>query len=290
MDEVAEAAQLPTSPGAELLVVDRRGWVTGNVRTLSGVFGDIDIPLSGPQAKLVAWEGGAFLGLVARAVLAQYDPFRDCLIVVHPNLGDMATDEGLRWLLFHEVTHLAQFRGAPWIADHIVGVGKEVMKAPGQSWAQELPRRLIAQLPELVAWVRGILEGDEKAAASTPLLDLLPPEHKDRVLHLNSLLTLLEGHATLVTDVIAGRVLPNHEDLEKMLAKRRKRPPLLRLVEALAGLEMKRQQYLTGRAFCAAVWERGGAEALAPVWTGPEAVPTPEELADPDSWLRRVSG
>jgi len=270
-------------------VVDRPGWVTGNVRTIARTFGEIDIPLSGPQATLVAWEGGAFLGLISRAVLAQFDPFRDQLIVVHPNLGDLATDEGLRWLLFHEVTHLAQFRGAPWMAEHIVSVGKQVLASPSKSWMQELPKQLVARLPELVAWVRAILEGDKDAAASTPLLDLLPPEHKAKVLHLNTLLTVLEGHATHVTDVIAGRILPGRAELEAKLAERRNRPPLLRLIEALAGLEMKRQQYLVGRAFCARLWEIGGAEALAPFWTGPDAIPTPEELADPEGWLARVS-
>jgi uncharacterized protein (DUF2342 family) len=61
------------------------------------------------------------------------------------------------------------------------------------------------------------------------------------------------------------------------------------VIEAVAGLEMKRQQYVVGRDFCRAVWDAGGADALAPAWTAPEAVPTQEELRAPELWLKRVA-
>lgn len=77
---MAAETALETSPGAELLCVDRRAWISGNARTLDRLFGDLGV--SGAEAKLVGLEGGALFGLLARAVLAQYDPFRDQLIVV----------------------------------------------------------------------------------------------------------------------------------------------------------------------------------------------------------------
>jgi coenzyme F420 biosynthesis associated uncharacterized protein len=281
--EVEREAGMAPLPKAELLVVDRYGWIGGNVRTLSQMLGDVE--LTGASSKMVAWEGGAFVGLLARMVLGQYDPFQDQLLIVYPNLGEMSDAEGLRWLLFHEVTHVAQFRAAPWITDRIVGAAKQALSIQQPGWARDTIKQLPERLPELIKWARDALEGK---ATTTPLFELLPDEQREAIMSVNALVTLLEGHATHVTELIAKRVLPNHEAINRRLAARRKRPPLMRLLEALSGIEMKRQQYVIGKGFCEAVWEHGGAQALAPAWRGPEWVPTLDELKEPDRWLARV--
>lgn len=275
---------MPTTPRAELLVVDRHGWIGGNIRSLQPLFGELEI--GGAEAKVLAWEGGAFVGLVARVVLAQFDPFRDQLIVVYPNLGDMARGSGLRWLMFHEVTHLAQFRAAPWIPDRIVELGREVLALQQTNWAKEALAKLPERLPQIVRRARDAYEGREQ---TSPLLDLLPEGQREAVLKLHALVTLLEGHATLITELIGKRVLPDYEALSARLEQRKRRPALVRILEAVVGIEMKRQQYVLGRGFCEAVWKRGGAEALAAAWLGPDWVPDSEELRSPELWLDRVS-
>lgn len=282
LEQVSTEGGLCVQPNADLLVVDRRAWISGNVRTLRGLFGDGLV--SGPEAKIVAWEGGAFLGLLARAVLAQYDPFRDLLLVVYPNLGEIADGDGLRWLVLHEVTHLGQFRTAPWMRKYIVDLGNQALDNPG--WAKDVAHRLATNLPDIVQWARNVMAG--RSDGSTPLLDLLPDEQRRTIFRLHALLTLLEGHATHLTDVIGARVLDDFEGLQERLRERRRRPPILRLLEALAGIEMKRMQYVRGRAFCEAVWKLGGATALAPVWEGPDNLPTTDELTDPSAWMARV--
>jgi coenzyme F420 biosynthesis associated uncharacterized protein len=282
--EVERESGMAPLPRAEILVVDRHAWIGGNLKTLRQLFGDVD--LKGAEARLVAWEGGAFVGLVARAVLGQYDPFRDQLLVVYPNLGEMSDAEGLRWLLFHEVTHVAQFRRAPWIADRISEVGKQLLTRQPPGWTRDLMRQLPDRIPDLVRWLREALDG---RATGTPLLELLPDSQREAIMSVHALVTLLEGHATHVTELIARRVLPNHEELNRRIEARRKRPPLLRVLEALAGIDMKRQQYVLGKGFCEAVWAEGGAAALEPAWRGPEWVPTSDELREPDRWLRRVA-
>lgn len=287
--EVEREAGISPLPRAELMVVDRHAWIGGNVRTLERLFGAAELPdsLSAAQARLLAWEGGAFVGLIARAVLGQYDPYRDQLLIVYPNLGDMADAQGLRWLLFHEVTHVAQFRAAPWIADHIVESGRKALDLQRQpDWAREAMKQLPERLPELFRWARDAFEGK---ATTTPLLDFLPQEQREAIDSVNALVTVLEGHATLVTDLIAKRVLPDHEEIDRRVAQRRQRPPLVRFLEALGGIEMKRQQYVLGRRFCEAVWSHGGPAALAPAWRGPEWMPTRREISDPDRWMSRVS-
>jgi coenzyme F420 biosynthesis associated uncharacterized protein len=281
--EVERESGQPTTPRAELLVVDRQGWIGGNLRTLERLFGDID--MGGAEAKLIAWEGGTFVGLVARVVLAQFDPFRDQLIVVYPNLGEMAHGSGLRWLLYHEVTHLAQFRAAPWIPDRIVALSREVMTVQHPGWTREALAKLPERLPDILRWARGAVEGREQ---TTPLLELLPEAQREAVFKLHALVTLLEGHATLVTDLIGRRTLHDYDALRARIEQRRKRPALMRILEAVAGLEMKRQQYVLGRGFCEAVWKHGGADAMAPAWRGPDWVPTLDELRAPEGWLDRV--
>ena len=282
-NEVERESGLPTTPRSELLVVDRGGWIGGNLRTLERLFGNVEV--SGPEGKLIAWEGGAFVGLLARVVLAQFDPFRDQLIVVYPNLGDMAVGSGLRWLLFHEVTHLAQFRAAPWIPDRIVEVGRSVLSMQDTSWAKDAVSKLPERLPEIIRWARSTVDG---RGQTTPLLELLPEQQREGVLKLHALVTLLEGHATYITELIGERVIADYESLRARIEQRKKRPPLVKLLEAVAGLETKRQQYVLGRGFCEAVWKHGGAHAINVAWRGPEWVPTLDELAAPERWLERV--
>ena len=61
-----------------------------------------------------------------------------------------------------------------------------------------------------------------------------------------------------------------------------------RVLERLLGLEMKLRQYEVGRRFCDAVVEQGGPQALARVWSGPEMLPSTEELETPALWLTRT--
>jgi coenzyme F420 biosynthesis associated uncharacterized protein len=281
--EVEREAQLTTSPRAELLLVDRHAWIGGNTRTLQQLFGSLE--LSSLQSKIVAWEGGAFVGMLARAVLAQYDPFRDQLLVVYPNLGDFANIDGLRFLLLHEVTHVAQFRAAPWIADRIMETGRNLLSSQS-GWTKDAARRFREALPDIVKWLKDVLEGK---STPSPLFDLLPDEQREAVRSVNALVTLLEGHATHITELAAKRVLDDYGAIERRLNERRRRPPIVRLLEAIGGIEMKRQQYVIGHQFCKKIWELGGAEALAPAWRGPEWAPTTEELAEPEAWLARVN-
>ena len=62
------------------------------------------------------------------------------------------------------------------------------------------------------------------------------------------------------------------------------------MLERLLGLELKLRQYQVGRRFCDAVVADGGPAALALAWSGPEALPSADELERPAQWLARVQG
>ena len=52
---------------------------------------------------------------------------------------------------------------------------------------------------------------------------------------------------------------------------------------------MKMRQYKVGREFCDQVVDEAGMAALNLVWADPAALPAPNELNDPQLWLKRVA-
>ncbi len=102
-------------------------------------------------------------------------------------------------------------------------------------------------------------------------------------------MAVIEGHAEHVMDAVAPDLLPSLPKLREAIDRRRKsQSGLSRLVARLLGLELKLRQYEQGKQFCDAVVKEGGVEALHYVFSGPDALPTLEELGDPSAWLART--
>jgi uncharacterized protein (DUF2342 family) len=74
-----------------------------------------------------------------------------------------------------------------------------------------------------------------------------------------------------------------------MTRRRQDRGLPWRVLERLLGLELKLRQYEVGRRFCDAVVREAGPQALARAWTGPDALPSAEELQTPARWLARTA-
>jgi putative hydrolase len=102
-------------------------------------------------------------------------------------------------------------------------------------------------------------------------------------------MSLIEGHAEHTMDAVGAEVLPSLPALRRAMNRRRESRGLpWRVLEKLLGLEMKLRQYEVGRRFCDAVVAQGGPQALARVWTGPEQLPSTQELQEPALWLART--
>jgi putative hydrolase len=107
---------------------------------------------------------------------------------------------------------------------------------------------------------------------------------------MQAVMSLVEGHAEHTMDAIGAEVLPSLPRLRRAMNRRRETRGLpWRVLERLLGLEMKLRQYEVGRRFCDAVVAEGGPEALARVWTGPERLPSSDELENPAAWLARTA-
>jgi coenzyme F420 biosynthesis associated uncharacterized protein len=296
------AAELPAPE-----VVDRAEWADVNLDALARMLEpvadrmSVRLDATGPFAgalrsvagATLAAESGLVMGYMSQRVLGQYDvslleaetPPR--LLFVGPNLQkairelDVDRDSFLRWIVFHELTHVFQFSGVPWLREHLSSLMREYLKSVEvrieRGAAGGLPG-----LPDPQKIVEAFREGGLVALVQTR-------EQRKLMQKIQSAMSVIEGYSEHVMDALGERVLPAHTGLrDAMERRRRSRSAPERILQRLLGLDLKLRQYEEGKAFCDAVVERGGIDALNRVWDSPEALPTPSELRDAGAWLARV--
>jgi coenzyme F420 biosynthesis associated uncharacterized protein len=309
-------------PVAEPL--DRGQWVEANLATLRRILR----PLAEKVAERKAWkasgpmpaamrtstraiagaQAGTLLGYVGQRVLGQYDlpmpgpdqaasPNGDGALAVRahgegtvwyvvPNI--VATERRHRfrpgdfrlWIALHETTHRRQFRGVPWLPGHIQGLLDEYLGSVEVD--DEALRRLTQRLQGLA---RRVIAGEK-----IELLDLLvSPEQRAIVDRVQATMTVLEGHGEFVMDQLGDRLVPNHQHMHDTLRARRNAPGAAeRLIQQLLGFRQKLDQYAMGEKFVRRLFERGGMATVNRVFAEPAALPTLDEVRDPDRWLARA--
>jgi coenzyme F420 biosynthesis associated uncharacterized protein len=300
--------RVPTElPPLEL--VDRPAWIAANLRTMRPLLGRVTERMGDESKGLLAGPArsasglfmgaqvGALTGMLSQRVLGQYDlalldstvPPR--LLLLAPNLAQAARslqldrDELVLWVTIHEITHAVQFSGAPWLREHLGAMITELIDGLHVALAPQEKRSRAPRLPDASA----LFELVERARRGE-LLRLTLGEDRWRLIErMQAAMSLIEGHAEHTMDVVGAELLPSLGRLRAAMDHRRENRGLpWRVLERLLGLELKLRQYRTGRRFCDAVVADGGPEALARAWTGPDSLPTPQELERPEAWLARV--
>ena len=239
-------------------------------------------------------EVGALVGVIAKRVLGQYElvlPSEDggdgdTVMFVGVNVLDMERKNEFRpeefrfWVALHECTHRLQFTGVPWLKQYFLDLVEGLVETSAPE-----PGRMQRIREEMQA------AGSE----GRPLIDerglmglLATPDQRDLIDRVQALMSLLEGHGHVVMDRIGARELVTQDRMARVLKMRRKDPRMSAFLR-LTGLEMKMKQYEQGERFILAVERRAGFAALDAVWTGPDALPTLDEIRDPDRWLTRVA-
>jgi coenzyme F420 biosynthesis associated uncharacterized protein len=299
--------------------LDRGEWVDANLATLRRVLR----PLAAKVAERRAWraggpvpaairsstraltgaQAGTLLGYVSQRVLGQYDlplpgpdqaagngqgrgPSEGTVWYVVPNIVATERRHGFRpadfrlWIALHETAHRRQFDGVAWLPGHIQGlldaylgsveVDDEALKRLAQR-VQGLARRAIA-------------------GERIELLDfLVTPEQRQIVDRVQATMTVLEGHGEFVMDQLGGRLVPGHQHMHDTLRARRNAPGTVdRLIQQLLGFRQKLDQYAMGERFVRRLFDRGGMDAVNRVFAAPEALPTMDEVRDPDRYLARA--
>jgi coenzyme F420 biosynthesis associated uncharacterized protein len=283
--------------------VDRPTWIRANIAT----FRTLLAPLldrwserssgSGAAAsfarQVAGAELGAMLGWMSTRVLGQYDILvgrqsgDDAVYMVAPNLADIELRYGFEpsefrtWVLFHELTHRAQFTGVPWMRDHFTGLVDTSL-----SFADPDPAVFVAAL-------RSALRNRHDAAAQVRdggVFGLVAsPEQRAVMASIGGLMSLLEGHGDITMSRAAGPLVPNAVRFERILRERRRtNNPLSRTVMRLTGVEAKLNQYATGARFITAIEAENGERAVDRCWSSPHHLPTLDEIRAPATWLARM--
>lgn len=305
---VAEYTKLVLSgPAPAPEIVNRADWAEANLDTLGSLLDPVAerledrLAAAGPLAgalrsatgATLAAEAGLVVGYMAQRVLGQYElsllqpkaPAR--LLFVAPNLdravGELDADREsfLAWIALHEVTHVFEFSGVPWLRGHLAALLESYLETVevriDRGAAGGLP-----SLPDLQRLVDSFREGGLAALVQTR-------EQRGILARVQATMAVVEGYSEHVMDAVGVEVLPGYEGLrEAMERRRRSRSAPERILQRLLGFDMKLRQYELGKRFCDAAVEIGGLELLNRVWEGPESLPTLPELERPAAWAERV--
>ena len=303
-EPIARTSRLSSPEGvAPVLIVDRPGWIDANVDSMQSLMAPViekitsgakTTPNSTATAiggKVTGAEAGALMSFLASKILGQYDlapQGTPRLLLVAPNI--VATERELDvdphdfrlWVAMHEETHRVQFTAVPWLRDHLVARTRELGTdlAPTASELASRMQEIARRLPE--AFQPG----------SQGLSEVfLTPQQKEKVAQITAVMSLLEGHADVMMDDVGPQVIPSVAEIRaKFQTKRAGAGSLDRFIRRVLGLEAKMRQYKDGAVFVRGVVDRVGLDDFNAVWTSPETLPTPEEIARPAAWVDRVHG
>ena len=306
-EEVARHTHLELAgpvPAPEL--VGRREWADVNLDSLAQLLDPVAARLdrrldaAGPLAgalrmgagATLAAEAGLVMGYVSQRVLGQYElsliqlesPPR--LLFVAPNLEhavrelEVDRDSFFGWIVIHELTHVFQFQGVPWLREHLAGLVREYL----ESMEVRIERGAAGGLPALPNPARIVELFREGGLAA-----LVQTREQRQVLdRMQAAMAVIEGYSEHVMDALGERLLPAYEGLrEAMSRRRRSRSAPERVLQRLLGLDLKMRQYELGKQFCDEVVAEGGIDTLNRVWDSPDAMPSLRELSSAADWLDR---
>ena len=272
--------------------------------------GEVDDPGSDPMAQMMAGLAkmmapamlgmavGSMVGNLARRAFGVYDlPIpraTPALVLVPPTIDTFAAvweiglDEMRLWVLAHELAGLALF-SVDHFADHL----------------RELVQRHVGAFrpdPSAVTDKLATMEMDQSdplAAMQQAFGDpevLLGAVRSDEQLEMEPLLDAAVATAIgvidWVVDAVAVRIIGGNalQIAEAVRRRRAETSPDDLFVERLLGIRLGAEQTARGKAFVQGVVDRAGETGLAPLFSDPAAVPTPNEIEAPGLWLARVAG
>jgi coenzyme F420 biosynthesis associated uncharacterized protein len=301
---VAEEIGSPLPEALETpAVVDRLQWVDLNVATFRTLFDRVERVLldaqEGPDTTgraVSRWVNrtignqqlGFMLAFLGRKVLGQYDvsllaagPARGRLHFVEPNIVANAAamrvprDEFRTFIALHEATHAFEFEAHEWLRPYFADLVAETVE------------QLAAESGGLMERVREAVAGGE----GHWLERIMTPRQRDTFNRTQALMSLLEGYSNHVMNAAGARILPNFVELHDRFERRgERRGALERAIMRLTGLDLKMEQYAAGERFADAVIAQRGREFLNRVWSGPELLPSLDEIRAPEQWIARVEG
>ncbi len=297
-DLVAGFTRLPAPASrTRAWIMGRGGWADANLRSLERVIGPLIERLLSSHPSRRAWRAkalgtqlGGLLGYVSRKVVGQYDVFlpaddEGLLYFVGPNVVAIERKFGLErmdfrmWVAIHEVTHRVQFAAAPWLRGYLAGMVDAYLATVDID-----SKKMIENLQRAA---REMAERGEWRSVSV-VLAMMTPEQLAIFHRMQSMMSLLEGHASFVMNQLGKEHLGTFDRLQRGLKERRNVGGMEKTFQRIIGFDQKVKQYGAGEHFVTGVVQEAGMAGLNAVWSAPSTLPTMEEIAEPSRWLARV--
>jgi putative hydrolase len=241
---------------------------------------------------LLGAQVGSVLGYLAQHVLGQYDialPRSDtpALLFVVPNIAAFERDWSLpptdfrTWVALHEVTHRFEF-ARPWAFGRFRSLLEDFLSTVELDVTGLQTRLESLDMSDPQA-MQDMLQSEEGLFGA-----VLDQEQRLKLGRIQAFMASAEGYGDHVTHAIGRELLSSYGRIEEAMRRYRETEQGDPVFERLLGIEMKREQYRLGRAFCDTVAELSDEATLARMWDSADSLPSLPELAEPRLWLART--
>ena len=116
----------------------------------------------------------------------------------------------------------------------------------------------------------------------------LDDEQRLKLGRIQAFMAAAEGYGDHVMQALGRELLGTYPRIEEAMKRYREGERGDPVFERLLGVDMKRDQYEKGRAFCEVVVEQTDEATLARMWTSADSLPSLPELEEPRLWLART--
>jgi len=241
---------------------------------------------------LLGAQVGTVLGTLAQHVLGQYDiavPRPDdagALLFVVPNIARFEKEWSLdptdfrTWIAIHEVTHRFEFARS-WALTRFRELIDDFTSTLTLD-VEELQQRLASLDPSNPEGMQEVLAGQDSLFGA-----VMDDEQRLKLRRVQAFMTASEGYGDHVMHALGAQMLPSYARIDEAMRRYRETEHVDPVFERLLGIEVKREQYRLGRAFCDAVVELTDEATLARMWDSADALPSMPELEEPRLWLAR---
>ena len=241
---------------------------------------------------LLGAQVGSVLGALGQQVLGQYDiavPRAEgsaALLFVVPNIARFEKDWSLdatefrTWIAIHEVTHRFEF-ARPWALTRFRELLNDYTSTL-QLDVEGLQRRLEMLDPSNPEAMQEMLGSGEGLFGA-----VLDDEQRLKLNRIQAFMIAAEGYGDHVMHTLGAQLLSSYARIEEAMHRYRETEETDPVLERLLGIEVKREQYRLGKAFCDTVVELTDEATLARMWDPAEAMPSLPEIEEPRLWLAR---
>ena len=242
---------------------------------------------------LLGAQVGQVLGTLAQRVLGQYDiavprsgPGQ--LLFVVPNIATFERDWSLdprefrTFVALHEVTHRFEFAQG-WVRDRFQALLDDYLSTLTLD-IEALQSRFASVDPSDPDALARFADEDDGGLFWADLDD----EQRLKLGRIQAFMAAAEGYGDHVMQALGSEVLGTYPMIAEAMKRYREGEHGDPVFERLLGVDMKREQYRTGRAFCEVVVDQTDEATLARMWDAPESMPSLPELDEPRLWLART--